>query len=142
MQRMWCRHWITQETTENLTNDLCFIQNRNWRYNVRKGYCLLNSIPPGIFLKSEFLQKNCSAKMTRQFPNLKESIGGRPAGKLWICRYCSTVWRPLGPLRQLECDDKPHLQKNAEKYQESKRNTGFLQKKAPKGAGSKSADQP
>ena len=66
-----------------------------------------------VFLKSGELR----CKDIEQFPNLKESMGGHYAGENYGSADIALQYGgPGGSWSNWNADDKPHLQKNAEKY--------------------------
>ena len=76
------------------------------RYNVRKRLLFIGQMFRQVFFRNQVHTKKWElrCKDIEQFPKFERKHGRTLCWrKLWICRYCSTVWRPLGPLEQLEC---------------------------------------
>ena len=103
-----------------------------------KGYCLLAMFRQ-VFLKSgSYKKRELRCKDIEQFPNLKESMGGHYAGENYGSADIALQYGgPWDPWSNWNADDKPHLQKNAEKYRKQK----HRHEKHPRSR-QQSADQP
>ena len=87
----------------------------------------------GLYKKRELRCKDIE-----QFPNLKESMGGHYAGENYGSADIALQYGgPWDPWSNWNADDKPHLQKNAEKYRKQK----HRHEKHPRSR-QQSADQP
>ena len=103
-----------------------------------KGYCLLAMFRQ-VFFEIRFIQKReLRCKDIEQFPNLKESMGGHYAGENYGSADIALQYGgPWDSWSNWNADDKPHLQKNAEKY----RKQNHRREKHPRSR-QQSADQP
>ena len=85
-----------------------------------------------------YKKRELRCKDIEQFPNLKESMGGHYAGENYGSADIALQYGgPWDPWSNWNADDKPHLQKNAEKYRKQK----HRHEKHPRSK-QQSADQP
>ena len=85
-----------------------------------------------------YKKRELRCKDIEQFPNLKESMGGHYAGENYGSADIALQYGgPWDPWSNWNADDKPHLQKNAEKYRKQK----HRHEKHPRSR-QQSADQP